>query len=197
MLGVVEHVPFKLHQTTFAYHQLFLVHERSYLQENFPLIHSAILITFCVRALILSSSCCHLCSFFCKNDHEASNTVNVGGLEEVQSNDPAVMKSTSLGSLDNDSEHIEDLLVKVDDPEKHIEGYVSYFVLTKVRKYEQQYITLFMCACWPDLSAGYGCSTHDCGLAVLAKDNWLYIICSTKFISEYSSKLPFCRSLLD
>ena len=58
--------------------------------------------------------------------------MNVGGLEEVQSNDPAVMKSTSLGSLDGDSEHSQDLHVKVEDPEKHIEGYVSYYVLTKV-----------------------------------------------------------------
>jgi hypothetical protein len=59
--------------------------------------------------------------------------VNVGGLEEVQSNDPAVMKSTSLGSLDSGNEHVQDLHVKVEDPEKHIEGYVSYYVLTKVR----------------------------------------------------------------
>ena len=58
--------------------------------------------------------------------------MNVGGLEEVQSSDPAVMKSTSLGSLDGDCEHSQDLHVKVEDPEKHIEGYVSYYVLTKV-----------------------------------------------------------------
>jgi hypothetical protein len=57
--------------------------------------------------------------------------VNVGGLEEVQSNDPAVMKSASLGSLDTD--HVQDLHVNVEDPEKHIEGYVSYYVITKVR----------------------------------------------------------------
>ena len=70
--------------------------------------------------------------FVLQNDQKI-DSVNVGGLEEVQSNDPAVMKSTSLGSLHSDSEHVQDLLVKVEDPEKHIEGYVSYYVLTKVR----------------------------------------------------------------
>ena len=70
--------------------------------------------------------------FVFQNDH-TNDSVNVGGLEEVQSNDPAVMKSTSFGSLDSDSEHVQDLHVNVEDPEKHIEGYVSYFVLTKVR----------------------------------------------------------------
>lgn len=59
----------------------------------------------------------------------------MGGLEEVQADDPAVMKSTSLGSLDSDSEHCQDLRVKVNDPEKHIEGYVSYYVITKVRNW--------------------------------------------------------------
>lgn len=61
--------------------------------------------------------------------------MNVGGLEEVQSNDPAVRKSTRLDSLDSDGEHVHDLSVKVEDPEKHIEGYVSYYVHTKVSLY--------------------------------------------------------------
>lgn len=56
----------------------------------------------------------------------------MGGLEEVHPSDP-VIKSTNFGDLDNThDDHDDDLFVKVEDPEKHIEGYVSYYVLTKV-----------------------------------------------------------------
>lgn len=69
--------------------------------------------------------------------------MNAGGLEEVQPSDPAVMKSASIGSFGSEDDNIQDLFVEVEDPEKHIEGYVSYNVTTKVCSvfhYSQIYI---------------------------------------------------------
>ena len=70
--------------------------------------------------------------YFFYQSEPSSSSSNAGGLEEVTSTDPIVMKSTSLSSLDSGHENIQDLHVQVQDPEKHIEGYVSYNVVTKV-----------------------------------------------------------------
>ena len=71
-------------------------------------------------------------------EHSADASIRTIDLDQSEAEhlDGALMNSLKLSESDMDavdSSVIKDLFVTVDDPEKHVGGYVSYAVKTKVR----------------------------------------------------------------